>query len=589
MPEKNELKLVTRVKIPGTVAEGAEFQPQGLNEMKELMKVLKENEKTLRKIKGVFKVDIGYRWKDGKMTDEIAIRVHVRKKKPVKELDEGDIVPEELAGFPVDVIQSEIGLQRLIRHDPLMGGIETRNVNMSCVGTLGAIVFDAVDFRPLALSNRHVYVDSRPGEAVGDQANQPGTYGGDDSIGTVIRSNRTYDCAVVSLNDRRGISTTIMDFPGGIKGVVYPYLGMLVVKSGRTTGTTHGMIEGVSEKEFTIVPVPGQNDEISSGGDSGSVWLEEKSHAAVGLHYGGDTSVLPEDERAWAKRITRVASALNIVLRRKATLADNSATGPSLASKGNSILLGWIGTDDLLLHFKSSADGLNYTDAVIPGETSPVAPAMTVFRDKFITAWTSAGTRRLNIMQSDDGLKWADKVTLEETSLSSPALVVFKDQLYISWRSVGNNGLKVMQSPDGKFWQYPCTLNETTNEGPAMAAFNGRLYIGWRGAGNNRLNIASSSDGLTFTTKKSYTDTTTSRPCLHAHGKRLFYAWQGVGNRYLNILESENGSTFAGKITLRETCIHGPALSTLGNDLVWSWTGTGDRHFVNTLLYSLND
>ncbi len=578
---------VSPVKTPNMVAEGAEFQARGQEEMKELMKVLKNNEKALRKIKGVFKVDIGYRWKDGKMTDEIAIRVHVRRKKPVEELDAGDIVPEELAGFPVDVIQSEIELQRTTRHDPLMGGIETRNVNMKGVGTLGAIVFDAVDFHPLALSNRHVYVDSRPGEAVGDQANQPGTFTDADAIGTIIRSNRTYDCAVVSLNGSRGISTTIMDFPGGIKGVVYPYLGMLVAKSGRTTGTTYGMIEGVGEKEFTIVPVPGHNGEISSGGDSGSVWLEEKSHAAVGLHYGGERSSLPSDKRAWAKRITRVAGALNIVLRRKATHADTSVNGPSLASKGKAILLGWIGTNDLLLHFKGSADGLTFTDRVTPGETSPAAMALTVFRDRFIVAWIGVGNRRLNVMQSDDGINWADKVMMEETSLSSPALVEFSGQLFISWRGVGNNRLNVMQSPDGNVWQYKCTLNETTNEGPALATFNNRLYLGWRGTGNNRLNIVSSSDGLTFTNKKTYADTTTSRPCLHTHGKRLYFAWQGVGNRFLNILESKNGSTFSGKITLRETCISGPVLGSLGDDLIWSWTGTGDRHSLNTLLYSL--
>lgn len=334
-------KMTKSVKAPVTAAKGAEFHPLRQDEMDALMKVLKENEKSLRTRKGVYKVDIGYRWKDGKMTGEIAIRVHVKNKRPLKDLEAKDVVPTELAGFPVDVIQSNLELQRRTRHNPVIGGVETRNVNIGGVGTLGAVVFDAANNnQPMALSNHHVYVDTRPNGAVGDQVNQPGTTTNTDAIGTVTRSNRALDCAVSTLNANRQASTTIMDIPGGIKGVIDPVIGMRVTKSGRTTGTTRGMVEGVSTNEFTVVPIPGQWQELSMGGDSGSIWLEEMSHAGVGLHYAGETSAVPTDERAWAKRITRVANTLNINLRRKAILADTSTNGTALATLNNVLLLG---------------------------------------------------------------------------------------------------------------------------------------------------------------------------------------------------------------------------------------------------------
>lgn len=575
-------------KTTETAVKGAEFHTLNQDEMDALMKVLKENEKSLRARKGVYKVDVGYRWKDGKMTDEIAIRVHVKNKKPMKELETKDVVPEELGGFPVDVIQSNIELQRRNRHNPIIGGVETRNVNIGGVGTLGAVVFDATNHNePMALSNHHVYVDNRPSGAAGEQVNQPGTTRNADAIGTVTRSSRTHDCAVATLNNNRQISTTIMDFPGGIKGVVNPTIGMHVIKSGRTTGTTRGMVEGVSTNEFTIVPISGQWQELSLGGDSGSVWLEEKSHAGVGLHYGGETSTAPADERAWAKRITRVASTLNINLRRKATLSDTSTNGPALATLGNTLLLGWVGTGNLRLNFMRSTDGLAFSNKVTLRDTSPDALALTVFKGKFVVAWIGVGNRRLNIMQSTNGRTWTNKVTLRDTSVSSPALAVFKNQLYIAWRGMGNNRLNVMRSSNGTSWSNKRTLGDTTTSGPALASFGGRLRLGWRGVGNNHLNIISSVNGSSFSGKKTYSDTTTSRPYLHVHDGRLYYAWQGVGNRYLNVLESRNGTTFTGKITLRETCIDGPVLGTLGNDFVWSWTGTDSRHRLNTLLYDL--
>jgi hypothetical protein len=65
------------------------------------------------KRQGVTAVDVGYKFINGKMTDQVAIRVHVKRKLPVEVLGPGEIFPEKLGNFPVDIIEAEYGLESL--------------------------------------------------------------------------------------------------------------------------------------------------------------------------------------------------------------------------------------------------------------------------------------------------------------------------------------------------------------------------------------------------------------------------------------------------------------------------------------------
>lgn len=60
---------------------------------------------------GVTAVDVGYKIKEGRLTDELAIRVHVKRKLPPEALSEYELFPERLGGFSVDVIEVEYGPQ----------------------------------------------------------------------------------------------------------------------------------------------------------------------------------------------------------------------------------------------------------------------------------------------------------------------------------------------------------------------------------------------------------------------------------------------------------------------------------------------
>lgn len=312
------------------------------NELDVLLDILEKYEQEL-KDKGAHYVDVGYKFKAGKQEDRLAIRVHVLKKiKPKSAVDASKLIPEELEGYPTDVIQSKPEIlqpseettvnwrDRNQRFSILVGGIAVWNPRYHFPGTLGAVVFDVNNnFAPMGLTNHHVFVRDmgHRGDIIkqGDINMYPPNP--NDVIGTLDRWDTDLDCAVctLTLNNGREISRSIKgypDRPGGSDrptGVIRPSVGMRVTKSGISTGVTYGIVDGISRKEFTVIPDsarPAPNGEISIGGDSGSLWLEVDSFNAVGLHCRGENNTRnpePNDERAWAKRMDKVVKKLNIV------------------------------------------------------------------------------------------------------------------------------------------------------------------------------------------------------------------------------------------------------------------------------------
>lgn len=237
-----------------------------------LLEVLERNKARLHEYRGVHYVDVGYKFVNLQPTEQLAIRVHVGAKRPEAALDATELLPPTIDGVPVDVIQSNPRLEqnRDARFDPLVGGTAVGTTRHPFLGTLGVVVFDAITGAAMGLSNHHVLV-SVNGQ-VGDAVVQPAQNNPANIIGAVARWNIGLDCAVCALQTDRAISTAIVDFPGGVVGPQPPLIGMRVAKSGRTTGTTHGVIDGVSALEFTIVPDPAHqtpHGEISAGGDSG--------------------------------------------------------------------------------------------------------------------------------------------------------------------------------------------------------------------------------------------------------------------------------------------------------------------------------
>ena len=274
---------------------------------------------------GVTAIDLGFKWRQGQMTDELAVRVHVVKKKTEIELSAGELFPKAIQGIPVDVIEASYAPQTLANSRP-EAAIEGRGrrfdvaplgVSIGCrystAGTLGAKVIDRKSGREMILSNWHVLASRRNVEP-DLPAWQPGWIdGGTHEANTIATLSRSilgpYDAAVATLTGQRQVtSRTLEGRP--IEDVAEPRLGMQLWKSGRSTGYTEGFVDGVKltvplsynaagvhllHKVFRIVPVPGGRDqEISIAGDSGSVWVDTLSGKAVGLHFAGEVGDTPE-------------------------------------------------------------------------------------------------------------------------------------------------------------------------------------------------------------------------------------------------------------------------------------------------------
>ncbi len=303
---------------------------------------------------GVTAVDVGYRISGGKITDDLAIRVHLKRKKHRDEISKHEAfnlsggAPDKTGAFDIDVLEAEyapaqsqpalgpevieaVGVNRKGRVNPLVAGVSVANARVSA-GTLGAIVWDREDCQVCILSNWHVLCGSTDCE-VGESILQPGKFDGGRSSDEVARLKRwrldvDADAALANLTGARSDTRDVLEWEP-IKGVEAPKLGMKVIKSGRTTGLTEGIIDGVGlstrlnygggtvqafKDQIHIVPRPpwpSIDYEVSKGGDSGSVWINEATGKAVGLHFAGETDPSPSAEHAIANQMVDVARELN--------------------------------------------------------------------------------------------------------------------------------------------------------------------------------------------------------------------------------------------------------------------------------------
>jgi hypothetical protein len=285
-----------------------------------LLKLLGKHRKQLLKYPNVRSVDVGFEFTDGQPTGRLAIRVHVDEKKLEGELRAAERLPTEIDGIPVDVIESNPQPELVNRDthvDPIVGGLTIGNTRAGFIGTLGAVVLDRDTLQPMALSNYHVMiVEPVTAFTVNDVIAQPNTMTTADGVGRLSRWDKPLDCAVCFVQGRPW-ETGLADLPNGPIGQAYPLIGTRVTKSGRTTAVTRGMIDGTSGSEFTVVPDPtnpNPTGEVSSPGDSGSVWIDSATSAALGLHFAGERDPAPSKERAWAKWMVSVTKKLNLIV-----------------------------------------------------------------------------------------------------------------------------------------------------------------------------------------------------------------------------------------------------------------------------------
>jgi len=264
---------------------------------------------------GVTAVDVGYKLTGGELTDQLAARVHVKSKKPLAAVALHEHFPSNLGRFATDVIEAEYTpgsleesaplaaghVGRTSSVDPLIGGISVGHFRVTG-GTLGAIVWDRRDGEVCILGSWHVLcVDSSC--KTGDPIYQPARVDGGstkDQVAELKRWHISHECdaALARLRTERGYSRDILDLCP-VSGIEDPGLGTEVRKSGRGSGVTSGIIDGVSmsvvldypprrtlHHQFHLCSLPFLASDaagLAVASDSGSVWLISGTSKAVGL------------------------------------------------------------------------------------------------------------------------------------------------------------------------------------------------------------------------------------------------------------------------------------------------------------------
>lgn len=300
------------------------------------LEVKRVNTGRLRAYPHVTGVGVGFKEVGGSRTDQVAVRVYVDRKVPRAELSEGELLPEEINGVPVDVIEASFEVhgspapptEHRRRHAPMLGGISVGNLGLGGSGTLGGSVFDRRTGRDLILSNWHVICGSLSC-AAGERIIQPGTGGGDTGTAAdlVARLHRfaltgRVDAAVALLTGHRFLRRDLLNL-GPYAGTAGPVLGAQVRKSGRTTGVTSAEVTDVSASvsvggypQGTLAfddQIVIEDDNPSAPGDSGSLWIDQRRRV-VGLNFAGSPG------RAIANPIADVIAALSIDIDRGVTM-----------------------------------------------------------------------------------------------------------------------------------------------------------------------------------------------------------------------------------------------------------------------------
>lgn len=294
----------------------------------------------------VHAVGIGKKIVENQVTDELAIRIYVVQKLAESAIPPRDLLPAQIDGITCDVIESPPAFIQSLNPGvtepqpaPVVNVLaancsEDRRRRQRAFGagisvahhdvTAGTIGYFCRSTRPgdnpndiFILSNNHVLANVNQG-AAGDAVLQPGPADGGVNTDLIARLHRFVRIRLggdVSNRVDAAIARVVPDVDhnssicgiGSISGTEQGVEEMRVLKHGRTTGLTEGVITdesvdqlvGMSHTDPSIVgrferqlriERAGTSNVIGLGGDSGSLVVSRDNHAAVGLYFAGPDS-----------------------------------------------------------------------------------------------------------------------------------------------------------------------------------------------------------------------------------------------------------------------------------------------------------
>ncbi|MHB1812947.1 MAG: Nal1-like putative serine protease [Thermoplasmataceae archaeon] len=209
---------------------------------------------------------------------------------------------------------------------PVQGGVSVGNVNFPVAGTIGGVVIINNEFyilssgRALAPENFELR-DEVSQDAFFDGGNEKDVIGFLSSTALPVKGNsNTMDCAVALVYEDVGVAGRIVRI-GNLGRTAEPMLGMRVMKRGRTTDTTYGIIICTDATVSVIYPhgeyifrdqiiVASEKSHFALSGDEGSFVLDgNKNVLGIILASSSDITVVspidPVLERFGARLLRR--------------------------------------------------------------------------------------------------------------------------------------------------------------------------------------------------------------------------------------------------------------------------------------------
>jgi hypothetical protein len=305
----------------------------------------------------VHSVGVGEKITKGQPTGQMSLRLHVVQKLPPSLIPTGFELPKEYRGIPTDIIESPpVFIQpgralpvaptpqpsctsnRDLRQRPVIAGISFSSERVTG-GTLACFCQSTragEENSKYALSTGHVMgsiFGGGPGDAVLQPA--PGDVGmTQDRIGTVHRivpiqrgrqASNTVDAGIALLDPAIAIDNQVCTI-GALAGLGTARSGLPVIKHGRSTGLTKGVVTEtschvlVTLRHADLTLVARFTDQIridtaeprtfSEGADSGSLIVDPATNRAIGLLFAGPDSGI----FAYANPIEAVFKSLDIAM-----------------------------------------------------------------------------------------------------------------------------------------------------------------------------------------------------------------------------------------------------------------------------------
>lgn len=246
---------------------------------------------------GVVGVDLGIKRQAGRLVPGPSICIHVECKLPDAQLHPRRRFPDQIGGFPVDVVESRFrvgasclaaGAPNRARRNPLVGGCSIGRFGETDFGTLGLVVDDSSKHRG-GLTCAHVC-------AAGDNVRQPHRSG--PSVGTVAldQLDEEIDAAFVSFNGDRPAQPSVLG-AGPIASTPFEIdratLPVPVALVGACSGKSLGMVVSVDFEGTLEYPEgprfvrgqlriePSAAGSFARGGDSGGAVVRGNQAVAM--------------------------------------------------------------------------------------------------------------------------------------------------------------------------------------------------------------------------------------------------------------------------------------------------------------------